>query len=220
MLAALGVSLGVLLPTSGAAFASVACPGDERLPTVDTTSDAAAALVCDINVLRNRQGLPPLRSDPQLAASAHDLATDMAAHHFVSHVSSDGRGLMARVASTGYVEHAAAPWIVENVDWGSYWYSSPLATAFGWMGSEEHRAHVLDPDVEEVGIGIAEGRATATGPSGFFYVADFGTRGGKPTTATATTQAPRARAPRTLRRSGYTHSTVGHGRRVQRNRRG
>jgi uncharacterized protein YkwD len=156
------------------AAGSVACPGDDR---ATTGLEGAAALVCDINVLRGRQGLRPLRWSWPLRLSAQDLASDMAAHQFVSHVSSDGRTIWDRVVEAGYTRDAPAPVILENGDWGSYPYSSPLATAFGWLESPAHREHMLDPDMEDIGIGIAEGPMRSGGADGYFYVADFGTRG-------------------------------------------
>src|SRR2546423_1492948 len=62
----------------------------------------------------------------------------------------------------------------------------------GWMGSPAHRDNILDADLRDVGIGVAQGAITAGGPSGTIYVADFGTRG----TATATVRRGRAHARR------------------------
>jgi uncharacterized protein YkwD len=173
-LAAPLLSLVALAATPVGAAGSTACPGDDR---ASTGLEAAAALVCDINVLRARNDLAPVGWNWRLRLSAQDLADDMAANHFIGHVSSDGRTLWDRVAATGYFDGAPAPVVLENVDWGSSPYSTPLATASGWMDSAAHRAHLLDPDVEEIGIGIAEGAVRSDGVDGLFYVADFGTRG-------------------------------------------
>lgn len=167
-----------LLVLAAPASASVACPGDDRVPTLATAPQAAAALVCDINVFRAREGLLPLSWDWRLWKPAQGLANDMAAHRFLSHVDSDGRGLLERVTSSGYMDNARAPVVLENLDWGSGTYSTPLATAYGWMKSDEHRSHVLDPSIEDVAVGMAEGPLNEGGASGAFYVVDFGARGG------------------------------------------
>lgn len=162
-----GVVGGLLFATCGSASASTACPGDEQSAT-------AAALVCDLNTVRAQHGLQPLRPDARLAAAAQDLATDMAAHHFLSHISSDGRTPLERLTASGYMGLGAL--VLENLDWGSDVFSSPLATTYAWMNSDTHRAHLLDPAVRDVGVGIARGSMTAAGVQGAFYVADFGRR--------------------------------------------
>jgi hypothetical protein len=103
------------------------------------------------------------------------LASDTSAHHFLSHVSSDGRPTRNRIVASAYAVGATAWTALGNVDWGSGVYGTPFATAFGWFNSSEHREHMLDPQVEGVGVGIAEGRVTADGARGVFYVA--GVRG-------------------------------------------
>ena len=177
MLAVVGAVQGLLLLTSGAASASTACPGDERIPTAATAPSAASALVCDINAIRGRHDLKPLRWNDTVAQPAQSHASDMAAHGFLSHTSSDGRGPMARIAATGYFDGWPAQLVLENVEWGSYAYATPLATAIGWMKSDDHRAHLLDPQAQDIGVGVAQGPLTAGGVSGAFYVAVFAARG-------------------------------------------
>jgi uncharacterized protein YkwD len=165
---------GLLLVTPGAASASVACPHDEQIPTAATAPDAIASLVCDINVMRGRNGVSPVRLDARLQAPAQDLASDMAANGFLSHTSSDGRTTFDRIVASAYALAAPSLIALENVDWGSGLYSTPLATTFAWMNSDAHRAHMLDPGMQDIGIGVAEG--SLDGTQGAFYVADFGTR--------------------------------------------
>ncbi|HYZ28686.1 MAG TPA: CAP domain-containing protein [Thermoleophilaceae bacterium] len=190
-----------------------------------TAPQAAAALVCDINVVRAGEGLPPLRWDWRLWNPAQDLANDLAAHGFLSHISSDGRGLLERVASSGYADNAVAPMALENLDWATGTYSTPFATVDGWMGSDAHRSHVLDPAMEDVAVGMAEGPMKDGGVSGIFYVADFGTRGGYLPAGAAASNQPGARATPTRdttqrracsARKRLKHRTVGRGKRVKR----
>jgi uncharacterized protein YkwD len=200
-----------LLFTTPGVSASAACPDDEQVPTAATAPQAAAALVCDINTLRGRQGLGPVRLDQQLNAPAQDLATDMAAHHFLSHDSSNGRTTQDRIVASGYITGAADWLVLENVDWASEVYATPLATALGWMNSEQHRDNLLNPAVEDVGVGIAEGPVTAGGDRGVFYVADLGTR----RTAAPTT----SRIACGARRKRVTHRVRRHARRIHHKRR-
>jgi uncharacterized protein YkwD len=167
--AAAAVAQLCLLACCGSASGSTGCTGDARVPTAATGDAAASALVCDVNEIRAGRGLRPLRWDGRLAAAAGSLATDMAQHHFLSHVASDGSDLSARIAASGYGQSA----IRENIAWGSGGFATPLATAGAWMDSDEHRANVLDPSLRDVGIGVAAG-ALMDAASGVFYVADFG----------------------------------------------
>ena len=188
-----GLVVGGLLLTPGAALASSACPGDEQIPTAATASDAAAALVCDINVFRGNYGLGPVRLDSRLQSPAQDLASDMAAHHFLSHVSSDGRTARDRMTAAGYIDGTSDALVLENVDWGNSFYASPLATAFGWMKSDSHREHMLDPSMQDVGVGIAFGPMQDGGAGGVFYVADFGMRAAQQASSSTRPQACRSR---------------------------
>ena len=189
-----------LLACCGGASASAACPADGRIPTAASSSDAAAALLCDLNVYRARQGVAPLSSDGRLRNSAQDLASDMAQHQFFSHVSSDGRTLVDRGKGSGYIEPGVAWLLRENIGWGSLALSTPTATAVGWMRSDPHRANLLDPQVEDVGIALAFGAPSAGGARGVFYVADFGARRGS--TAARSTRSTRTRRCRTRHKRG------------------
>jgi len=143
------------------------------------------SVVCDINVLRGRQGLRPLRWDGRLWSAAQGMAADMADRHYFGHVTEDGRTLADRILPTGYLPSSPTWMLAENLGWGTRSLSSPLAIVLGWMDSPPHRENVLDPQLEDIGVGMAEG-----GPQGggMVYVADFGTRG---VTTTTTTRARR-----------------------------
>lgn len=100
-----------------------------------------------INTARAEHGLPPLRWDEQAAAVARAHSRDMAAHHFVAHVS-------PRTGDTGERLRAAgidAPLMLENVG------VAPTAEQLheGFMNSPGHRQAILSPRVQRVGTGVA-----------------------------------------------------------------
>ena len=136
-------------------------------------SAPVVALMCDINVVRADHKLPPLRWDWRLWWVAQRHATEMAETSTFGHLAD----LAARAAQAGYVFQGPDGLLNENVGWGRGPDSTPLALAIGWMRSARHRANLLDPDVRDVGIGIAEGATTSGGPAGTFYVAEFGNPG-------------------------------------------
>ena len=174
--AAMVAGLMVLAMSSTNASASAACPGDEVPPTEATAYDSVMTLMCDINEFRARDGLRPLSWDWRLWYGAQNHAADMAARHYLAHVSPEGHGLADRIAPTGYIPPAAGWTLSENLGFGTMMLSSPLAIAVGWLNSEVHRENMLDPDVDNVGIGLGFGPVADGGQSGIIYVADFGHR--------------------------------------------
>jgi len=97
---------------------------------------------------RRAQGLHELRWDPALAQAAMRHANEMARHDTISHQFPDEPGLGARVTKAGI--HFAA--VAENVAEAK----SPVTIHNMWMGSEGHRANILDKDMEFLGVAIVE----------------------------------------------------------------
>src|SRR4051794_22016842 len=166
--------LSMVFSNATSARASVACPTDMDVPTAASPA-AVMALLCDVNTLRAREGLRPLRWDWRLWAGAQRMAGEMGREHFFSHETPDGRNLAERIAPTGYIPNTSTWLLAENLAWGQKTLSTPLATAIGWMNSPGHRRNMLDPKLEQIGIGMAD--ATLGPGAGWVYVADFGTQG-------------------------------------------
>jgi uncharacterized protein YkwD len=133
-------------------------------------------LVCDVNSFRLRNGLRPVSWDWRLWSAAQNHATDMATRHYLAHVSPEGRGLRERVAPTGYIPNGDGWSLSENLGFGTAMLSSPLSITIGWMNSEVHREDMLDPDVDNIGVGLGFGPVVDGGAPGVIYVADFGHR--------------------------------------------
>lgn len=174
---AVAAIFAMLLGFCGKASASVACPTDLVVPNDTLAFDTVVGVVCDLNVMRAREGLAPLRWDWNLWAAAQRMAGDIRTRHYFSHITPDGRTLVDRVSETDYISPEADWELGENLGWGSDYLSTPLSIVLGWMNSPGHRANVLEPRFEEVGIGVAQGSPSADNPSGMVYVANFGTRG-------------------------------------------
>lgn len=175
--AALGAVVFALAVSAPAAPASVACPGDDQLPTTSSALQTAQAIVCDINAVRARDDLDPLKWDWRLGAAAQRHADDMAARHYVSHRSPDGNDVIDRVIPTGYTSMSDDWLVLENLGWATASLSTPLAFTLGWLGSPGHRANMLDPDIQDIGVGISFGSAYEGSGDGTFVVTDFGSTG-------------------------------------------
>lgn len=109
---------------------------------------AADALVAAANESRAAQGLPPLREDPELTNAAFRHAQRMVAASALSHQFSGEPGLIVRVQQAG----VRCSTVAENVAAG------PSANRIHneWMHSPAHRANLLDPRLNAIGVAVIE----------------------------------------------------------------
>jgi uncharacterized protein YkwD len=103
-------------------------------------------LLAAANEDRANQGLPPLRFDRVLAEASSVHAQEMADHEEISHQFDGEPELAARGANVG----AHFSLITENVG------EAPTSVIIHnlWMHSPGHRANLLDPNVDSIGIAI------------------------------------------------------------------
>lgn len=152
----IGLLLGVavFLPLQGVAATSIPAPMPHPAANV-----AEQYLLVAANQERAARGLPQLRNDPVLAQAARFHALQMAAHNAISHQFPGEPELSERGAKVG----AHFSLITENVA------EAPDSSMFHqmWMHSKGHRANLLDPNVNVVGI------AVVTRGGQFYAVEDF-----------------------------------------------
>jgi uncharacterized protein YkwD len=123
------------------------------------TPDAERELFNAVDQERKAHGLPSLRSDEALANAARQHAQRMAKQGTVSHQFPGEPGLPSRAKASG----AHFTWLSENVDEGP----NPTAIHHSFMKSPQHRANILDSDMDSAGIGVAERKGE------MFAVEDF-----------------------------------------------
>ena len=135
-------------------------------------------IVAQINALRSRHGLAPLRLSRDLGAAAGAHSTAMVRRGFFAHESADGSAFWKRIERF-YRPGGSARWSVgENLLW-----ASPSVDARGavaqWLRSPGHRRNMLDPSWREIGLGAVH----APSAPGVFdgldvtvVTADFGVR--------------------------------------------
>jgi uncharacterized protein YkwD len=121
--------------------------------------EAERQLFESINRERVSQGLSRLKWDDALANAARQHAETIAAQNTLSHQLPGEPSLPGRATRAG-VQFIS---LSENVAQGA----SAANIGEQWMRSPNHRANVLDADVDAVGIGVAERNGM------FFAVADF-----------------------------------------------
>jgi uncharacterized protein YkwD len=122
---------------------------------------AVAGRVVDLtNAFRQEEGHPPLRTNATLAATAEEFALFMARTDRYGH-DADGRAPGERAERNGYAHCKLA----ENI---AYLFRAEgfsidmLARQLvdGWKRSPEHRRNMLDADVVDVGVAVAQSPRT------------------------------------------------------------
>ncbi len=98
------------------------------------------------NAFRRQEGLAPLKSNAQLAVAARRHSRNMAENDFFSHESPNGFRPADRIQQAGYQYSA----IGENIAAGQI---TPREVVDSWMRSPGHRANILNPNLQEIGIG-------------------------------------------------------------------
>lgn len=156
---------------------SWACAGAGRYPTTASLARAAATTVCLIDGRREAHGLAPLRANRALGRAAREHSRRMVAQRTFAHVEPGGAGPAQRIAATGYLRGARHWRVGETIAWGTGSYATPGAIVRMWMASPPHRATLLDPDLRNVGVGVAAGSPDGSGAAAT-YTADLGARGG------------------------------------------
>lgn len=116
-------------------------------------------LLAAANQDRAARGLPSLRMDAHLVLAARLHAYEMEKHHTISHQFAGEHDLAARAGDAG----AYFSLITENVA------ESPDSSEIHdlWMNSAGHRANLLDPKVDAVGIAVVREHGE------FYAVEDF-----------------------------------------------
>lgn len=134
--------------------------GCTLLAQAQTNSNAAEQeLFVAVNRARQAQGLPALRWNNALAAAARRHAGVMAQRGAAEHGFAGEPGLASRATQAG----ARFVSLSENVALGA----GAEAIQAEFLHSPNHRANILDSDMDSVGIGVVERRGQ------FFGVEDF-----------------------------------------------
>ncbi|MGI9149681.1 MAG: CAP domain-containing protein [Chloroflexota bacterium] len=117
------------------------------------------------NAGRQTVGLAPLKLSPQLSAAALSYSQVLADGSCFQHTCGLVPNFVDRLGQAGYTGWSA---LGENIAAG---YSTPDAVVAGWMASAGHRANILSPDYDELGVGVVGG-----GPYRTYWTQEFGLR--------------------------------------------
>jgi uncharacterized protein YkwD len=152
--------VGLTLSSAGTAQTEPAKPSEPGADARDV--DLVRAVLEAHNKARAEEKLPPLETDPKLAAAARAHSEDMATHDKMTHEGSDGSTASQRIERQGYRYRSAG----ENVAFGQSSTDEVMKT---WMNSPRHRENILGK-FTQVGIAVARGKDGTP-----FWTVDFGT---------------------------------------------
>ena len=145
---------------------------------VDTTKSFTEQVLELTNDFRQKNGLKPLKWDPQLATAAQKHSDNMGKQDFFSHTGKDGSKLGDRIRAAGDDSRTFG----ENIAAGQ---RTPEQVVQGWMNSPGHRRNILNPNFESIGVGYHQEKPD-TGSVNYqhYWTQNFG-GGGTPPDATS-----------------------------------
>ncbi len=118
-------------------------PGDGSMPAIQE-SPYIQQVVDLVNVERTKAGLNPLNKSSEICTAAQIRAVEISTSF--DHTRPDGRRYRTVLADCGISTRSSG----ENIAGG---YRSPQEVVQAWMGSEGHRANIMNPDYTDIGIG-------------------------------------------------------------------
>ncbi|HYX84665.1 MAG TPA: CAP domain-containing protein [Gaiellaceae bacterium] len=162
--------LGVLLlPSAGSA---------DPHGALSPASGLQAALLGQVNALRERRGLSRVRLSTALDAAASGHSVQMARLGYFSHNSANGTSFSGRIARY-YPARGYRSWSVgENLLWASPEIGAARALRL-WLSSPEHRAILLSPRWRDIGLSAVHSTSAPgvyRGSPVTIVTADFGAR--------------------------------------------
>lgn len=118
-------------------------------------ADASSLTISGVLITTNKERVakqfPALKLNTALNKSASIKLQDMFTNQYFKHVSPKGLSVsdLVRQAEYGYIV------VGENLALGNFGGDIPVVTA--WMNSPGHRANILDPRYQDVGIAVGKG---------------------------------------------------------------
>ena len=172
---AISVALITIASLAFPTMASAGSCGPSADQQISSTQQIAQrqATACLINEVRASHHLRKLHSDARLAVSAIRYSQRLVANRFFAHVDAITHSTI-ETRDRGYTAGAAIWALGENLAWATGARSTPRQILAMWMASPGHRENLLDPQWNDLGVGVALG--TPVGASGATYSAEFGVR--------------------------------------------
>ena len=146
------VGMTVALATVGGGMLLGKCsPAPAPVPAANTIMPIEAQLVSLVNTYRAQNGVPPVGENLLLDNAAENHSLDMAQRQTMTHTGWDGSDPGQRMLAAGYTWRTWG----ENVAAGQKTVTDVMTA---WMNSSGHRANILNPAFNEIGVAAAAGK--------------------------------------------------------------
>lgn len=122
---------------------------NESAETIAQLSNTEKEVVRLVNVERKKRGLAALTASPQLSNLARLKSQDMINKNYFSHYSPTYGSPFQMMKKFG-IQYSYAG---ENIAMGQ---TTPAAVMNSWMNSPGHRANILNPNYNQIGVGTAK----------------------------------------------------------------
>lgn len=154
---ALSIGQTIVIPVTAPPTVSPAAPTIARVTIADLPEGDLAgiqrAMLDNVNIQREAQGLAAYRLDAELTAIAQAHAQDMATRGYFGHVTPEGIDLRARLKSAGLELN----WVGENIIRSTRPAGETPAYATTWfMNDRAHRLNLLHKNFNRVGVGVVQ----------------------------------------------------------------
>lgn len=120
------------------------------------TAETLDQILNQVNKLRAKYSLNPLRLEPRLTQFSQEHAESMAQHRFFDTRARDGSDFENNILKTGYSFQKVALEVAAG-------FPSAAHVVTHWEADDQARNHILTHDIQEIGIGYA---AIANDPRG------------------------------------------------------
>jgi uncharacterized protein YkwD len=150
------MALAALILAAGPARAA-GCPNADAGPREASQQALADATLCLLNKERTVRRMDALSVNTSLADTAAKYADYMVSEEHFAHQDESGQNVVDRVLNEDPSLRGRWDLMGENLGWGTLQMATPRAMVAGWMASPPHRANVLEPDYEDIGVGVAAG---------------------------------------------------------------
>jgi uncharacterized protein YkwD len=172
-------ALSLAGPLSGTAHANACQRYGAIAPMKLSPVQSRRAIRCLLNRERSSHGRSRLHKSRRLQKAAQRHTTYMTRHHCFSHECPGEPSVLARLQKVNYIVGGLARWSYgENIAWGGRGRGTPKAIVKAWMHSPEHRANILNPQFESIGVGFRSGCPGSRKADAGTYTTDFGMRNG------------------------------------------
>ena len=144
----------LLVPGARAAATAESCPNAGLQPTASNLERIETAMVCLLNIEREREGRAPVSRNRRLDRSALRHTNDMTEHGYVAHQRRGGPTLLERIRRAGYFKDARSGLYSENLGYAPPERASAARMTEAFAFSESHRKTMLHARFRDVGIGV------------------------------------------------------------------